>query len=655
MGDERAAGAGDGQAGIVPRGPDFLPGAFLRPQTHHQRSSSVLCPAWRAYGAQRHVCAASVDRNRACIWLATWGGVIAWYPGQDVAVRYTSDHGLVGNATRAIVVDEAGVVWAAGREGGLAYLLPEDDEIWRPYQDAVVWQTPLAWTVSAMAARPGGGVYVALRMSHHPSGVGSLDAPGNDLHWLIRDGLAVRDVSVLVSGDHNNLWIGNAWGAHVYRDGAVTSDALDGRRVTALALAWDGDVWAGTDRGLYRLRTGQPAGVSYQRVADDLSSMILSLDFDLETGDLWAATPYGVGRVYGGAWQPVRNPPPGQPACVLTPGTDGAGGLPPALVLAEDHVWVGASTGLYRVGMGRHRALLAPSPEDGLSNSVQAICVAASGVWAGAARGLARFDEDRWRGYDVDALPVEDVRALLPGTGDTLWLGSGASGLYRLAGDFYLGDHPLDEPVIALGGDGDRVWAATDRGVLRLDDDGVTWVRLSYLDEALAGCVIRALCYCPPDAAGHPARLWVGTSDGLFVYDPALNLGDWVGGDLVNAPVYALAQATLDGLSAGEVWAATASGLYALPSGRQLYAGAVTALAFDPAPGSRVWLGTASGLIEGLMDDMEDGIVVKPGKVWTSANGGLASNVVTALAVHGLDGRFVVWIGTATGISRFET
>src|SRR5947209_2197951 len=78
--------------------------------TSHKRFSPAEPPhpKWISYASQQHVRDIDVDNHQGRIWLATWGGVLCWIPEADICVRYTSEHGLAGNATRAIVVDLAG-------------------------------------------------------------------------------------------------------------------------------------------------------------------------------------------------------------------------------------------------------------------------------------------------------------------------------------------------------------------------------------------------------------------------------------------------------------------------------------------------------------------------------------------------------------------
>ncbi len=634
---------------IVPRRLDLAPtleSHLEQARTQHQAFAPLHppLPEWRSYAAQRHIQAMALDPARACLWLATWGGVLCWEPQTHRCIRHTSAHGLSGNATRSLVVDNTGVVWAAGQHTGLSSLT--ETAGWQTHRDletrAVLRLTP----------RPDGGIYLALRDAEGQCTLAELTAPDAHPRPLATKGLAIKDPDALWVGADKRLWIGNPWGLHCYHDGTIESFDMNGAQVRAIAPGRNGELWMGTLRGLYRFTAGQEPSQAEGWPRD----MVLSLAIEPDTGDLWALTTREVGRLYGDVWQPSVHLPSEPLTGLLTASQALKDATPESLLcLPEGHVWAAGANGLYKVSLGGYEPVLGFTPEDDLSNAVQSLWADDAGVWMGAARGLYHFDGQFWRGYAADLPQVRDVRAIAPGKSQgQVWIGSWQAGLHALEQGVYAFNHPLTQPMVGLaaGADG-SVWAATPDTVYWQPPGSPTWQPLPQPlpREMIRGGIIQTLCHQMAASSEDPvSTLWVGATTGLFFYRPALELWDWVRGDLEKLPIQALA---LDPLT-NHLWVGTPAGVFSEPAWncrREVHA---LTLAFSPAPAGTLWIGTPSGLEAWPAPGADASFNGQPLHSFTSANSGLAADKVTALAIRQVAGQEEVWIGSPNGVSRYQ-
>jgi ligand-binding sensor domain-containing protein len=147
--------------------------------------------------------------------------------------------------------------------------------------------------------------------------------------------------------------------------------------------------------------------------------------------------------------------------------------------------------------------------------------------------------------------------------------------------------------TIAVDKNGIKWIGATENGIIR--SDGKSFESINTSNSGLLNNVINSL------AVDSHNRLWVGTSNGLMVYD-------------------------------GSAWINYSSNI---PSS------SVTAIHMDVF--NNIWVGTLNGLVK------FDGI---SWKTYTTANSGVASNVITCLAS---DRNGKIWLGTSfAGISSFD-
>lgn len=632
---------------IVPRRLDLVP-RYTRQlgrefRTQHQRFSltTPLYPSWKSYANQMHVRDMAFDHKRGEIWLATWGGVLCWNPETDICIRHTSEHGLLGNATHYVVLDDKDVVWASGQERGICYLKFGSDTPWQSHRDFE------RWMILQVVARPDSGVYVALRNINNKNkcALGEITSPDSRLRLLVRDGLVIKDIDALLV-EKNTIWIGNAWGLYSWVDGNVEPFDVEGKQVRSLAVAPGGNLWLGTNWGLYRFAVSEK---SLNRQDTWPRDEVLSLVVEPDTGYLWVLTVREIGRLVDNVWQGIPNLPPMRFNKLLAVSGTKIG-------WTEGQVLVAGANGVHQVAIDKIEAIFYASSEDTLSNSIRCLWADTSGVWVGAVQGLYFFDSKIWKSYAADAPNLRDIYAILPETQEgRLWVGSFRMGLQRLQQGVYIPEQLLHEPIVSLasGADG-SLWAATFDTLFYRSHESHEWQLINQSALHLSGAIIQTICYqLAREESGEAVDiLWVGTSSGLFCYRPRLDLGDWVQ-DFASSKQEQLAiQALAIDPKTNCLWVGTSIGLFSEHKWQRHREADIQALAFDAA--GTFWLGTAAGLEQWPSPGEGEWFAGEPTAIFTTANSGLAANMVTALSVGVCQEEFLLWIGSNQGISCYS-
>ena len=622
--------------------PVVLPGAG----PEHDRAPAERHPRWLNLTSQRQVRSLACGPDSA-VWLATGGGILRWWPEMKRYTRYASEHGLPGNATVAVAVDEAEQVWAVGDTGQL-HFLDNNENCWLLYdylRDSAI---------SCLSIDNAGHLWAA-----GADGVWNIDHPSMAPHQLpsmTEASLAVAPPRALavVNGD---VWVVNARGVYHY-DGARWEAPRDIPGVLTL-LRQENDLWLGTLRGLRRVDLEAGALVPNEPWPQGTVTALAASD-----DGVWAAIDATVGVARAADWHPI----PGQVHTSIT-------GLASA---DSDGVWIGTHDGLLHGGPEGMQPQETGAPPDDIvafgaegrsdtfSNMVQAVTVQRENerllVWIGTARGLFRLDpaNDVWRAFTQPGL--QDVRALALSTFDEeLWAASWDGGLQRLPGGIASSNVPL--PILYL-----TTGSASDRWAVACLDAEPNWKQNTTRPDGvyrstggdwslvLSGSVLRA--------AGLPAggrvqavvpatngNLWIGTSFGLWSYDPATQTPPEAADQTVRSAEIRTLLALpppLDVLCVG-----TTQGLFSGYPGNllpvvDLEGRAITALAWDDRA-ARLWVGTETGLAQ--LQRTDDGWQI--GQHFTGATSGLAADRVTALALTSRGTETQVWIGTPSGLSCY--
>lgn len=272
-----------------------------------------------------------------------------------------------------------------------------------------------------------------------------------------------------------------------------------GNNITAVAAGAGGDVWIGTfDRGVGRLREG--IGWS-----------------SMPTGDLW------INHLCFGRGRPWARTSGGD---LLVPGKDR---------------WLKLTRG------------------DGLikdwTSSVQ---VSGESVWVGTWGAVSKFDGKRWHHFAPKPALEGQVVTCVMTMGPDIWVGTAKGGLCRYDGrkgvweKFSLGSGISDTWVTCLDVWDGRLWVGTFSGGL-CSWDGKGWHN------------VRAPAPLPSDrinCIAHDLNLYVGTLDGLVIYDGK----DWTPVARKLLPHETVQSLCVNG---ARLWVGTPEGLACLPLAAQ--------------------------------------------------------------------------------------
>lgn len=407
------------------------------------------------------------------------------------------------------------------------------------------------------AARSGGMWVSRGRQLYHYWKDGRREAVA-DLAWL-GGGDAVR---VLYEDREGNLWLGtrNA-GLFLFCGGQFSRVPTSQSSITSVLEDRDGNIWVGTQGGgLDRLRPrcfflrkaktdsviredstcslgvdgegriNASQGHTLVR-ATDPSNQTFAVPPGVVAGDVFTITPAQSGGFWlGGLAFQIRQWKDGK----IVVGQFVPASISSLLEDREQNLWMSSTHGpLYC----RRNGIISPIEQNGLVEP-RALALDGQGhVWVGTEAGLV-FCREGGRFQPVplpDAKKGERIEFIVPGSGDSLWIGALKGGLYRWRSGRV--DHlpmntglPVDNlKVLEIDARGD-FWFGTGNGLFR--------VERNELDAVLDGRVsaLRAMSYgrndgLPPldfnygflnsSARTPDGHVWFATTQGALEIDPA--------------------------------------------------------------------------------------------------------------------------------------
>ena len=537
-------------------------------------------------------------------------------------------------------------------------------------------------------------------------------------HLLPEDGLSDSTALAIAQDDQGFMWLGTQNGLNRYdgRDFVVYThdpdnpNSLSHNVVTSIYPDTEGGLWVGTrGGGLNRLDLQTDQWTTFQHdPADPLtlsSNQINGIEADAE-GILWISTNNGLNSFDPDTGIAVRYPadPQTLPApdylavhdtavaqdqtvWMATDGglawlTRGSGeltlsddevGLPGVNVFQVDadqngNIWAGTDNGLYKLDSANH--VVAEyhynlGNEAGLgAGPIRALFEDRHGrLWLGTqGGGLTQFDPATVTFThflhdpdNPDSLLNNQVVAVAEDSTGTLWVSSWTAGLNLLSP--YISKFPtplaIDTvPLAILGDPAGKLWVGTfGQGLAHVDP--VTGETRYYTNDpsdpdSLSNDIVFTL---QPDGQGN---LWVGTFDGLKLFDPeeetfARYPSDETG--TVGAPGMEIRSLFSD--SATSLWVGTSAGLYQVDT----QSGTSATFNRDPAgpQSNEIW-----SIVGGGPDDL-----------WIGATNGLfrftpttgqfqnlsnqSGTMDTAVTVIHQDADGILWLGTwGQGLIRFD-
>lgn len=376
--------------------------------------------------------------------------------------------------------------------------------------------------------------------------------------WLATSSVAQPGgVPVVLRDTRGYLWAGGS------SEGLVRTIASYRTAETELANDFveslfedrEGNIWTGTNNGLYRFRFGKVFSLTKQ---DGLASNEVA-SVEASGPAVWVGTQAGLSRIEGLGVQQ------------FLPGLDVL-----SLKATRNHkIWAGTTRGVFEISGPEKDPKFKPVTAE-LSSVVAIEDDAAGSVWlADAEKGLYRLKGGALTDLGSELWPgTRKITAIRSQNDGTLWIGffGGGLGFYK-EGSFHElsnADRPLAGTVNDIyTQDHDAVWFGTDSGLYRFD--GKKFVNWN-IEQGLPG---NRVLWLRSDGEGN---FWLGFSTGIARIhrsdlrgsDPAsprhVQCDFYDSGDGVFANLVRQSQSAASMNSEGKLWLTTSAGIAMIDS-----------------------------------------------------------------------------------------
>ncbi|MGQ9608159.1 MAG: ligand-binding sensor domain-containing protein [bacterium] len=370
------------------------------------------------------------------------------------------------------------------------------------------------------------------------------------------DLLSSNDIRA-ITVDGNHVWIGTAnGGVHRYIGVVDTwvrytkNDGLTSNNITCIKISGN-EVWFGSyDSGLtmYNKVTGK---WSQFTMADTIPSDDINDVVKDSNGNLWIATAKGLAMYSSEKDEWVRY---GKESGLTTE-------FITTIAANEKQIWVGTSRGLASFNNQTKNWEYYTSSNGLAHDFITSVEITDHKVWIGTNKGLAYMDTSKNK---LDCICIEELKnekiTSITDNDNVLWVGT-ENGLwkYDITADksfHYTAEHGLAGKFIntVLCWENSNVWVGTSDGIFSYDIINNKFVRINTEPVFDSNSNILTMGY-------DKGKIWIGKPDGLACFDTIAN--QWIDFNEKN----------IDGISKRPV--------------RKIYVN-----------GERIWLGTASGLVE---------------------------------------------------------
>ena len=512
----------------------------LRPVIVLLLAAFMTCGAWaldpsvplRQDGAQvwqtesglpQNTVHAILQTQSGYLWIATEAGLVR-FDGEKFSTYTSKNHEEIpSDVIYGLMQDHSGTLWISTSGGIASYThgqfhgYPQTSETYTTFQDANgrIW----ALTANGVELFKGGSfedvvpatIGEASQIIQTNDGAlwlatdnGLLRAPaGTKAFSSIGPQVSIRALAVAPNGD---VWAGTGTGVEVCntRQCRMLHPAGLPNPVYVSTLASVGQsMWVGTDEGLFQIKRSYAHAYHTQQ---GLPSDQVNLLYKDHHGALWVGTSRGMARFAGNHLE------------ALPASSELAGNM--ALTAYEDRegdLWLGfESNGL---GVLRSLTFTNLTVRDGLAGSYLLSVTQGENdsIWAGTnGAGLSRYSHGHFQSLTTEqGLSSNVVLALAQGSGGTLWVGTpdgfDAVRNHKVIRAYTTADGLPDDFVRSLHVDPQgALWIGSRRGLTRFyKGQFTTFTQLDGLGSNLIGAMLQD----QTDGA-----LWIGTLDGLSRY-----------------------------------------------------------------------------------------------------------------------------------------
>jgi ligand-binding sensor domain-containing protein len=623
-----------GKEGLTPWLPSpiqakLLQSALIKKELLTEQPAKPLFPAWKSFSSICYIKNLAAKDNM--LWIATNGGVVSWQIQDNVIqyTRYGSEHGLPGNLSSHITLDNEGDVWVGHHGFGVSRF---HDKQWYniPLPDGTSGAK-----IKALVAGHDGKLWIGTSQ-----GVGYLEKEVWYFPQSLQTGLPGGEVQDLAIDRQGDLWLGTLWGLYHFQFQTeslkrfTVADNLPSNGILSLACGISGNLWVGTSRGLCLIERDQILPIP------GLNAPILDVSLDDEER-VWICTPDKITYWHNEKWINLADiftqlnsyPTTRTVATSVAAAEQGQG-------------WGGFSTGLVQyTPLSRPRIIVTSDGENKLPTCINALVVdITNNLWVGTDQGLFYLDEDKWQlcqpGIELDPKfpQLEAVKAIaVSSERNEVWVGSWQKRGVRLLRNF--GEFPIqDSPYVTFietltcTSQG-NIWLANQKYLCQYTNR--SWGEPIEIPVEIGITPVRSI------ATIDNRVVWCGTVKGLYKYANE----KWSLRPLLKAEILSL---SFD--KEGYLWVGTDVGLYNVINGKVTLH--LTAKDGLPANSIRaivvtqeniLWVGTDGGLARVTQGQVD--------KFWLANSSGLVDNRIRALA---LTRQGKLWIGTANGISYFD-
>jgi ligand-binding sensor domain-containing protein/signal transduction histidine kinase len=323
--------------------------------------------------------------------------------------------------------------------------------------------------------------------------------------WQSDDGLPQNRIQAITQTPDGYLWIGTSGGL-VRFDGVrfvvfdrSTTPALGDDSILTLCAAHDGGLWIGTEGGgLVHMKSGVFHSFG---AAQGLTNLFVRTIAEGRNGEVWTGTDRGIFRLdtaQNGHFVRLDGPA----------GTNAGVPILAGSSILQDHtgvIWVGTTTRLYRLQGDQLTTDESFQP----LGAIRSILEEADGtLWLSSESGLRRMRD----GHPEPARPSDpgNPRILCRDHEGNLWVSLPGAGVVRIAPNGtsagFGGETLPDNGVLSLFEDREQnMWVGTLDGLLRLTKSTVRTI------SAADGLAEDNVVSVSEDPGGH---LWIGTSGG---------------------------------------------------------------------------------------------------------------------------------------------